>query len=60
MTRETKLGLLVAGSFLALVAGVLAVKLHQGGVGPDADAAQTAEAQPAADKKPEGDPPPPP
>src|SRR5438876_9572563 len=32
MTRETKLGLVVAASFLALVGGVLAVKLHQGGL----------------------------
>ena len=40
MTRETKLGLAVAASFLALVGGVLAVKLHQGGLTPpDSDAA---------------------
>src|SRR5438045_7354820 len=37
MTRETKLGLVVAASFLALVGGVLAVRLHQGGLTTDPD-----------------------
>ena len=32
MTRETKLGLVVAASFLVLVGGVLAVRLYQGGL----------------------------
>ena len=34
MTRETKLGLAVATSFLSLVGGVLGVKLYRGD-GPD-------------------------
>jgi hypothetical protein len=59
MTRETKLGLVVAGSFLALVGGVLAVKLHQGALSPsdpDAEAAQVGEGQQPPAKKPGGEP----
>src|SRR5947209_6428052 len=56
MTRETKLGLVVAGSFLALVGGVLAVKLTQGDLtpsGPDAEVAQADdEANPDSGRKP--------
>src|SRR5215207_8068878 len=45
MTRETKLGLVVAGSFLALVGGVVAVRLKQAD-GPPAEA-EVVEAAPA-------------
>ena len=45
MTRETKLGLVVAGSFLALVGGVVAVRLRQADA--PAGEAEMAQAQPA-------------
>jgi hypothetical protein len=45
MTRETKLGLVVAGSFLALVGGVVTVRLRQADGPPPV--AEVAAAQPA-------------
>src|SRR3954471_7659400 len=45
MTRETKLGLVVAGSFLALVGGVVAVRLKQADNPPGE--AEVVQAQPA-------------
>ena len=44
MTRETRVGLVVAGSFLSLVGGVLAVKMRQGEVAaePGTEVAATA------------------
>src|SRR5213078_227176 len=57
MTRETKLGLVVAGSFLALVGGVVAVRLRQAGSpGGEAEVAQAQPAEggaPAAPPEPE-------
>jgi hypothetical protein len=56
MTRETKLGLVVASSFLALVGGVVAVRLRQAESPPDESevvAAQQAETAPVEPPTPE-------
>ena len=50
MTRETKVGLGVAGSFICLVAVVVAAKFHATDPTPAADAADAGEAVAAADK----------
>ena len=55
MTRETKLGLVVAGSFLALVGGVVVTRLWQ--VDLPGDGAEVAAANGAETNPPAADPP---
>lgn len=53
MTRETKLGLAVATSFLSLVGGVLGVKLYRGeGTGADAPPPAVVKTEPAKPNEP--------
>src|SRR5436309_15908593 len=54
MTRETKLGLVVAGTFLALVGGVVTVRLRQADAPPaDAEVAANQPLEPPTPTAPE-------